>query len=331
MRLEVIDTYTRLQELKRDWSDLVLSLPYVTPFQTPEWLLTWWQHFGSGDLQVLLFRDSSESIAGLIPCFRHEWNGCRQLTLLGSGISDYLEPPIKPSHRETVIRCLVNFLRSDSSWDLCDWQDLSCGTALNSVVAPGHFAACLEADLPCSEIPMKDGFASYWAERPSGLRRNVRRYREKAEHIGPLEFSASNLNQESLAALIRLHSARWREQGEPGMIAANRSANFLRQAVAELERAQSILFFSLTFQGGIAAVILAFPFRNTLYGYLSAFDPAYASFGFGRILLFESLRYAFENQYASWNFLRGSEPYKAEWGASPIPKARVIIRRDSHS
>ncbi len=328
MQLEVIDTYTRLQEVKADWAELIASLPSVTPFQTPEWLLPWWQHFGSGDLQVLLFRDGSGSLAGLLPCFRHEWNGHRQLTLIGSGISDYLEPPIAPSYRETVTRCLVDFLRSDPSWGVCDWQDLSCGTPLSSVVAPGEFDAGLQADLPCSEIPITDGFVNYWAERPSGLRRNVRRYREKAEQIGRVEFSASNLNQESLEALIRLHSARWREQGEPGMIAANRSANFLRQAARELERSQSIIFFSLTFQGGISAVIMAFPFRNTLYGYLSAFDPAYGSLGFGRILLFESLRYAFENKYAAWNFLRGSEPYKADWGACPIPKARIIIRRD---
>ncbi len=53
----------------------------------PEWLLTWWWHFGSGRLRVMVFRQMGE-VAGVLPCFLHPWNGRRQLTLVGSGITD---------------------------------------------------------------------------------------------------------------------------------------------------------------------------------------------------------------------------------------------------
>ncbi|HEY7305168.1 MAG TPA: GNAT family N-acetyltransferase, partial [Bryobacteraceae bacterium] len=58
-----------------------------------------------------------------------------------------------------------------------------------------------------------------------------------------------------------------------------------------------------------------------------AFDPEYSTFGFGRTLLYHALRYAFETGYESWNFLRGNEPYKFDWGARSIPKARLLITR----
>ncbi len=86
-----------------------------------------------------------------------------------------------------------------------------------------------QPDSPCSAIAIEKSFAEFWAGRPSGLRRNVRRYREKAEQHAALEFDAAPYEPECMEALIRLHSARWREQGQPGMISANRSADFLRE------------------------------------------------------------------------------------------------------
>jgi CelD/BcsL family acetyltransferase involved in cellulose biosynthesis len=130
-----------------------------------------------------------------------------------------------------------------------------------------------------------------------------------------------------LETLIQLHAARWNRQGEAGTIASNRSAAFLRQAVPELSAIRGALFFSLEFQDRTAAVILSFPYKGMLFSYLSAFDPEYEQYGFGKILLQKSLEYAFEKGFKSWNFLRGNEPYKFEWGARIIPKRRLIVSR----
>jgi CelD/BcsL family acetyltransferase involved in cellulose biosynthesis len=293
----------------------------------PEWLLTWWRHFGSGNLRVLTFREANR-LVGVIPLFLHEWEGRRQLTLVGSGISDYLEPPIRPELASKAACHVTKYLAESSDWDICNWQDLSENTSLLPCPGAKTLAARAIPDLPCSEIVMDRPFAQYWSERPAGLRRNVRRYRQKAEATSPVETRTLESDYQScLDALIRLHSARWREHGEPGMIAANRSAAFLRDAVAQLASRQMVKFFVLHFQNQMAAVILAFPYRETIYAYLSAFDPAHASFGFGRILLFDALQYAFDNGFQSWNFLRGDEPYKFEWGAHAIQKTRLIIAR----
>ena len=81
----------------------------------------------------------------------------------------------------------------------------------------------------------------------------------------------------------------------------------------------------------MAAVIVAFSHQGELFAYLSAFDPAYGAFGFGRILLYEAVRHASREGYSYWNFLRGDEPYKTDWGATPIGKSRVIVTRSSEA
>src|SRR3954453_23575296 len=95
--VEVIDTIEGVRAFETDWRTFQSYFPPATPFQTPEWLLTWWRHFGSGKLQVLIFRSGAD-IVGVLPCFLHEWNSRRQLTLVGTGVSDYLDPIFDPNH-----------------------------------------------------------------------------------------------------------------------------------------------------------------------------------------------------------------------------------------
>lgn len=282
--------------------------------------MTWWKHFGSGQLHVFTFRREG-ALVGLIPCFLHEWQGLRQLTLIGTGISDYLDPPLTVACE--MMDLLKTHLETNPEWDICSWQDLSANSPLTQVF-PTHVAE----EMPCSAIALEGEFDQYWRDRPHGLRRNLRRYGEKASRIDTPQFRVTcDADPELTEALIRLHTNRWKDQGEEGMIVANQSAEFLRDVVQELKRENRVRFFSLSFQHEIVAIILGFPYRNIFFSYLSGFDPAYETFGFGRELLYDSIQYAFEQHWAAWNFLRGDEEYKFSWGAKPIQKSRLIIRR----
>lgn len=269
-------------------------------------------------------------MVGIVPCFRHEWQGKQQITLIGSGVSDYLEPGILCEHGPAILQMLAKELGQDADWDVCSWQDLNADTLLRSMPPDHGFRTTVEPDAACSETHIRGDFEQWWAERPHGLRRNIRRYLEKARSIAEPEFYVtSKAEPEIMNALIVLHAARWHRQGEPGMIAANRSSRFLRQVCDRFSCAGMLRLFALRFQTRIVAVICAFPYHNTLFSYLSAFDPECERFGFGRLLLYYSMRYVFEERYISWNFLRGHEPYKFEWGAQSVPKCRVIVLRTS--
>lgn len=111
------------------------------------------------------------------------------------------------------------------------------------------------------------------------------------------------------------------------MIAANRSAGFLRDIAASFANEKMLRLLTLKWKNQIVAVIFALSWRKVVYGYLSAFDPEHEKLGFGRILLFNAIRYAIDSGHIVWNFLRGNEPYKTWWGAQPIKKSRLIIKR----
>lgn len=318
--LELIRDYAQLLELRNAWNTLVEAHPVSTPFHNPDWLITWWENFGSGELRVFVFRDGGE-LTGIIPCFLHDWQGHRQLTLLGSGISDYLEPLIHHDYIAELLNVLSDYLHRASDWDVCDWQDLYSPTPLAKL-------GQVHGDISCSEVPIVGCWNDFFRKRSHGLRRNLRRYTDKARMIDDVRFfTRSDFDAGLMADVIRLHGARWHRQGEAGMIASNRSADFLRKVAPKFASRGMLRFFGLKFQDRVVALILSFPYKNVLFAYLSAFDPEYEQYGFGKLLLQNSLEYAFQEGYKSWNFLRGEEPYKFDWGARSISKSRLIIRR----
>ncbi len=321
MRLEVIDSIDALERFRSEWSSFTETIEGQTPFQSPEWLLAWWRHFGSGRLRVLVVYRGGDTLAGVIPLFRHEWQGRQQLTLIGSGISDYLEPALRPEHGGAIAEALRAHLLDTSDWDICEWQDLAADTPL-ARLAP------LQEDTPCSEIKLDGSFDSYWGRRSKDLRRNLRRYGQRAEQTASFEFAVScSADSDLIDELIRLHGDRWEKLGLPSMIAANHSAEFLRDIARQFEYRDILRLFTLRYEGRVAAISVGFLYRATLYSYLSAFDPHYETLGLGRRLLYESLRHAYEQQYTAWNFCRGKEPYKFSFGAVSIPKRRLILTR----
>jgi CelD/BcsL family acetyltransferase involved in cellulose biosynthesis len=320
VQLELIDDPTRFYEFQTEWERFVSRVTAATPFQRPEWLLMWWAHFGSGRPQVFVFRRDGETI-GVVPCFLHDWNGRRQLTLIGSGITDYLDPLFDPRWSTAIIEALGNYLTRRTEWDVCDWQDLSSGSPLRVLGVPRE-------DTPCSRIRLTTSFDHFLAARPKDLRRNLRRSQQKARSLGELRFDVSQTaDAELVTALMDLHRERWQKTGECGMIEVNHAAEFLRAAAEALAISGILRIFTLRLDERVAAIIMAFRNTTTLFGYLSGFDPRFERLELGHELVAQALQHAYSQRYCWWDFLRGAEQYKFDWGAERIAKSRVIIER----
>lgn len=320
MHLSVIRTNQDLEAFVPEWHAYVQAHPDATPFHLPAWLLTWWKHLGSGSLRVLVIREDGR-LCSVVPCFLLLWQGRWQLTLFGSGVTDYLDPLITPGDEERVTAVIEQYLNDDPEWEIVDWTDID----------PRHPIFAMSHEpldwIPRSELPFEGTFEEYWKGRGYDLRRNVRRYREKALKAGPVDFQLVDRGApDFIDNLIDLHTRRWNAQGQPGMVEANRSAGFLSGVASEMSNLGYAKFFTLRFRGDLAAVIFAMEYRNRVYGYMSAFDPDLSAFSFGRILLYESIRHCFE-RCCAWDFLRGEEPYKNEWGARNHPRARLRLER----
>src|SRR3954465_10307326 len=91
--IEALSSFQELCELEPQWSSLWDADLGATPFQSPGWLIPWWEQFGNDSLLTLTARSGDGSLAGLLPLYVHTdpATGRRFALPLGVGTSDYLD------------------------------------------------------------------------------------------------------------------------------------------------------------------------------------------------------------------------------------------------
>ena len=157
----------------------------------------------------------------------------------------------------------------------------------------------------------------------------IRRKLRRAQAQGPLWLRYRSLDDEAATAFIELHQARW---GADGLFAdtqdGRRSRRFLRR-LAQLEateEASAGLHIGEVGVGDRVIYMLAgFDGRGTCYFYNAGLDPEVLHLSPGVVGTALYLRDRIAAGTTHFDFLRGDEPYKYEWGATDVPLYRLRI------
>ncbi len=324
LTLEVVRELVHAEAVQDEWSRFAASVPGVTPFQLPAWQLAWWRHFGEGRLHIMLFR-SLDALVAVIPCYLADQEGRPTFKFLGSGMASYLEPPMAAAQRADVVSLLKSHLLANKHWETCDWHDVAASSPLASLQLGDHIELKTAPDSEWSQVPIQGTFQQYWDGRSFSLRRNFLKYLDTSSAVveRPRLEVVNQADPEFVNALIRLQG----DQARVFAQAKEGAAAFLVDLARVSDDSDLLRMFGLRYNKKLVAVTLAFLHRNTVYAFAGGHDPEFEALGFGRLLLFESLRHAFQQGYRAWNFLRGNEPYKLLWGAQITPTARITIER----
>jgi CelD/BcsL family acetyltransferase involved in cellulose biosynthesis len=319
--LELIRDTNRFNAIAKEWSQLWHNDPLATPFQSPEWLMPWWNNFAEGDLFVLALRRNHRLIA-LIPfyIFTDSENGKRQLLLLGTGTSDYLDglfanEPMKRTGAD-VLDIVCECIRNHSTlWDVAYLQQLRSESPLLGLS---------EMLSPCSQrTPSEACSVLLTAEHqlPPKIAKNISYYLRKAQLLGKLEFRPAR-KETALSifeSLIVLHERRWQTQAKSGVFADKRVRQHHREAIPLLYHKGLLRLYILLLEGKVIAVFYGLadpPHRSNgrFYYYLSGFDPEYHFLSPGTLLLALVMDAARKEGKVAIDLLRGGEQYKKLWG-----------------
>lgn len=320
MLVEHIASIERLQALVPEWNELLQRAVEPTPFQTPEWLLPWWDVFGSGELfSFAAWREGH--LAGLAPLFLHSWLGRRQVTFLGNGVSDRLNFILAADCAEEVARAILQRVASESGqWEFCDLQDLPRVSPLAKGAVPQY---------ACMSIPLPGNVEQFRAGLPHGLRRNLRRYREQIAALGDLAFETASVSAfpAALNAMIDLHRARWASKNDAGMIDSPALERFHVKAASGLQERGVARLHLMKLDGLIRAVVYAMVYRECAYSYLGGFEPQLSRFSPGALILNFAIEQSLRERARVYDLLRGDEAYKRDWGAQPYVTYRLQLRQ----
>jgi CelD/BcsL family acetyltransferase involved in cellulose biosynthesis len=331
MDIQPIRCIEHLRALQPEWLHLYARAGDATPFQRPEWLLPWWDVFGSGEMFSFAAR-AGGSLVALAPMFLHTWNNRRQVTFLGNGVSDHLGFLLDPAYARAAAAAIFDAIGAERlRWDLCDLQDLPARSALCGATSLNQTAHALRPQYTCSYISLPPAWDEYHQTLPHGLRRNLRRYRERLDGLGRVTLESVREPQamgEIFDALVSLHRARWESKNDAGMLGTSALERFHRAAARALAGAGMVRLHAMRVDGRIVAVVYLLIDGASAYSYLGGFDPALSRYSPGALALEYALQQCVGEGVRVFDFLRGDEAYKADWGAVKESSYRLLLWHD---
>jgi len=317
------------------------ALTNETPLLSPDWLLSWWKHFGKHtELFVLEARNPVGNILGIAPLFIRKQFGNCELQTLGSGnvCTDYMKFISSPERMLEVTTSICNYLGSffnkqpSLQTNTLSLEGIASGTpwaeAFSSLIQELGFR-CWESPLHGSvTIDLPSTWEQYLANLSHSPKRKARKIisRLKSGEISFFSTSKSEECIERMPDLERLHQSRHLSIGQSGSYADPRFGPFLQESVKLLAERGKVSMQWCESEGQIISIHLVLLGGKTWYVYQSGIDSNFMALEPGHALTVSSIRHAIENGVRCYDLLRGEEPYKVYWGGKALPLTSQTCR-----
>ncbi len=328
--LHDLDTWSRL---KSEWNGLLSRSAAKSPFLRYEYQRAWWEHLGggewaAGELQIALWREDGE-LRGIAPLFRGTRGGHSGWYFIGSvEISDYLDVIVDADHHSAFCAMLLDALGSlpDSEFRMLDLFNLR---------AASPTASLLEADAGrrgwkvnrkslqiCPVLALPGSWEEYLAALDKKDRHEIRRKLRRGEAAEePMELKLAGAD-----AMEEFFSLMAADKNKAAFLTPAMRDQF-RSIARSMDTAGLFQLVFLQIQGRNVAGFFNFDYDNRIWVYNSGMDPQFAASSPGWILLALLVRRAIESGRDAFDFMRGSEAYKLQWGGVGEQIHRVTIQK----
>jgi CelD/BcsL family acetyltransferase involved in cellulose biosynthesis len=316
-----------MDRLAPEWRVLWQRVPDATPFQSPEWLLSWWRCFGNGAPFVLTARDNGQLVA-VLPLYQIDEAGCRKLLPIGISLSDYLDALVDSSDTRAAGALLASLV-SLPGWDECYIPDLPPRAALLAARYPARLMENRSAGETCPVLALPGAVTELREVVPRKTLRDLRQARRRAGAAGTLAVTRADANTVSgfIQDFFRLHEIRWAPISGHGVCADPVVRVFHLTAAQRMLDAGMLRLYLLRIGNSTAAAYYGFTAKRAAYAYLSGFDPEFAELSPGTQIVAHAIEEAVREGAHEFHFLRGGEPYKYAWGAVDRPNTALTLRR----
>jgi CelD/BcsL family acetyltransferase involved in cellulose biosynthesis len=223
-------------------------------------------------------------------------------------------------------------------WDAIDLRRLRCGDPTAEALAAAFGAREMERGwtlnieredvCPVVTFPERATFDDYLATLDKKARHEIRRKVRRAEAAGELQLVPSVDPLADLDVFIDLHQKKWGADGLfPPTSGGAASRVFIRRLFELCGGDGPVRLSFLTVAGKRIASGIHVETADTWMFYNAGIDPDARDLSPGVVLTAALVRAALEEGARRFDFLRGDEPYKYEWGSVDEPIQRLLVRR----
>ena len=301
------------------WETLRAASRLRAPYLSWIWQTEWVQAFASDRrLQIHAVEDAGGALVGVLPLFDAGSGVFRVIG--GADVSDYLDVLAVAGREEDVWTALLQARAAEPDvWQLHAVPAQSpTVTMLPSLAATCGMEAVVAVEERCPVLDLPPSWDDYLASLPSKhrheLQRKTRRLRREA---GDARVSVARRREEMETRFGDFFDLHRRSRVGKERFMDARMEKFFRRAVGELADVNGAALWFLDLPNGPAAGFVVVEWEGTVGLYNSGFHPDRAALSPGLVLLVHLVEDAILRGKRRFDFLRGEERYKYEFGPKP--------------
>jgi tetratricopeptide (TPR) repeat protein len=347
MEIDIITDFDTLMAIRENWNFIYKADPQAQFFLSWDWLSGWLKIIKEPWF-ILAAKPSnhSRSYVAFFPLktiVQHELGGrfYNDLCMAGNSMADYTGLICLPSYEEEVIPAFADYIQQKLSWSNFNLQSvLAADTRIYLLLTyfsrdEFEFSQVRlqnqEEDVDnyiAPYVPLENDWHSYLQNNlSSNTRQKIKRYLRKIESSD--QFYITHVNQENLEfhieILLRFWQSKWQDRkGETCSLITGCIRAILRYCFE-----QNCLYFPVLWKGemplGAIANFIDIRQKSILF-FVAGRDETFKGIPTGLILHADAIRYAIENGFKVYDFLKGNENYKYSFGVKERHIKHIVIK-----
>ncbi|MBW4569286.1 MAG: GNAT family N-acetyltransferase [Tolypothrix carrinoi HA7290-LM1] len=352
MQINIIDNFETFKERRENWDSVYAADPQAEFFLSWVWLSGWLQMVHEPWFILAAKPDTNDSsYVAFFPLkvTLNQQNGggfYTQLYMAGNSMADYTGLICLPGYEEEVIPAFAAYIQQQLVWSTFDVQNiLETDTRMSLFLR--HFSGDKfefsqhriqnqgeDTDHYIAPyVSLADDWDQYLQNNVgSNTRQKIRRFLKKIEsdefHITHVD--ANNL-ESHIEILLRFWESKWRDKkGDNCDVIMNYVRAILRHCFEN-----NCLYLPVLWKGdtplGAIANFVDVRQKSMLFS-ITGRDETFKNPSPGLILHADAIRYAIQNGFKVYDFLRGNEEYKYSFGAKERRIQHIVAKyKDCHN
>jgi len=335
LSIKLYDGDTAFDVLREDWQRLYAESE-AAPFASWEWSATWFRFFGENRSPFILAAYTGVNLVALLPlCFERKnilAMPFGKLTFINAGIGGaaYLDALALPREKAAAAAAFWEFLSSRGELDYLE---------LESVAADSEFLAQLRRQTGKSKFHVRVAphdvcqFAEVGNKPDEFLKRifndTAKKKLKRIKKLPGFEFRRTTAADADAAfqRFAELHDGNWTQKGGSDVSGHPRLLDFHLAAVAAIAQTGRLFFDELWIEGKCVASLYGFQKDDGYFYYSSGYDEELVKLSPMVTLYNLSIENGLANNVRTFDFLRGSQSYKAHWATGKTDLVTISLNR----